>query len=238
MNFKLNSKENSMRSTEITSGVLRKPIFISSSLHFMIVGLFLVLYFINYKHSDLKKITFTVLRPEVPIRLAKPVMNEPVAQQPLAKKLEAKPKAVFGLNKNTILSKSTEGSEISIDLKEGNTLAKPQDSEKLNPEDETNLPLPTDEFLVSSMPVLISEVRIPYPKAAREANIEGPVVMDLLIDGDGKVRNVVLISGPGYGLNEAALQAVQNFKFRPAKVENQSVAVKIRYTYRFVLELR
>jgi protein TonB len=100
------------------------------------------------------------------------------------------------------------------------------------------LPSPADEFLVTSMPVLVSEVRIPYPEEAKKAGIEGPVVMDLLIDEQGKVRQVSLIKGPGFGLNDAALAAIKSFLFRPARIKDQSVAVKIRYTYRFVLENR
>lgn len=222
----------------MTSEVLRKPIVISSSVHFLIAGTVLVFSLFHYQAPQIKKIEFTVIKQEEPKALSKPIEEKPIALQPIAKKIEAKPRAVFGLNKNTLTANSTDSSETAVTVKQGNTMAKAQDTEKLNPEDESALPNPTDEFLVSSMPVLLSEVRIPYPKQAREANVEGPVVMDLLIDAEGKVRNVVLINGPGYGLNEAALQAVQSFKFKPAKVDNQSVAVKIRYTYRFVLETK
>ncbi|RYZ73549.1 MAG: energy transducer TonB, partial [Proteobacteria bacterium] len=52
----------------------------------------------------------------------------------------------------------------------------------------------------------------------------------------GKVRQANLVSGPGYGMNEAALQAIGSFEFEPAQVGEQAVAVRIRYSYRFVLE--
>ena len=117
-------------------------------------------------------------------------------------------------------------------------MAKEQDNLKLDPNDLDSLPIPADDFLVSSMPQLMSEIRIQYPDEAKKAGIEGPVVMDLLIDAQGSVRQVSLIKGPGFGLNEAALAAIKDFKFRPAKIKDQAVAVKIRYTYRFVLENR
>jgi protein TonB len=85
------------------------------------------------------------------------------------------------------------------------------------------------------MPSVAAEVRIPYPPEAREKKIEGKVVMELLIDAEGKVRNATIVSGPGYGLNEAALEAIYRFKFKPAEVEGKPVAVKIPYTYNFVL---
>jgi protein TonB len=82
----------------------------------------------------------------------------------------------------------------------------------------------------------LSEFRAPYPKEAKENNIEGAVVLDLIIDQNGKVRWAKLVSGPGYGLNEVALDSIYKFKFKPARIEAQNVAVKIRYAIRFVLE--
>ncbi len=82
---------------------------------------------------------------------------------------------------------------------------------------------------------LLRELKIPYPDEARKNNIDGAVVMDLIIDDVGKVRTAELIRGPGFGLNEAAMAAIRNFLFRPAKIGEKSVAVKIRYSYRFKL---
>jgi TonB family protein len=215
----------------MTSEIFRKPIFISSSFHFLFLGIiaFATLFRFQNQISIPKKIEFTVITSDEPKAFSRPIEE---------RKVETKPRAVFGLNKNTLTAEKVSSSEISVVVKQGNTMAKEQDDEKLKPEDQDSLPNPTEEFLVSQMPVLVSEVRIPYPQQAREAGVEGPVVMELLIDADGKVRKVLLISGPGYGLNEAALKAVENFQFKPAKVDDQSVAVKIRYTYRFVLETR
>ncbi len=145
-------------------------------------------------------------------------------------------KKVFGVSRKALTSAAPDAS--SAEVKSGNTVAKEMDNLKLDPSDADSLPIPADEFLVTSMPVLVSEVRIPYPDEAKKAGIEGPVVMDLLIDEQGKVRQVTLIKGPGFGLNDAALAVIKNFQFRPARIKDQSVAVKIRYTYRFILENR
>jgi protein TonB len=152
---------------------------------------------------------------------------------------EAKPKpqeetprkAIFGVSR-----KSLTEADSNVEVKAGNTVAKTPDLEKLNPEDETALPIPADEFLVTDMPRLKSEVRIPYPPQAKAANIQGPVVMTLLIDASGQVREAKVVQGPGYGLDEAAVEAIKQFRFEPAKVQSNPVAVRIRYTYRFVLE--
>ncbi|MBL7546078.1 MAG: energy transducer TonB [Bdellovibrionaceae bacterium] len=145
-------------------------------------------------------------------------------------------KKVFGVSRKSLTTTTTDAS--TAEVKAGNTVAKEMDDLKLDPQDADSLPIPADDFLVTSMPVLVSEVRIPYPEEAKKAGIEGPVVMELLIDEQGRVRQTTLIKGPGFGLNEAALAAIKNFQFRPARIKEQSVAVKIRYTYRFILENR
>lgn len=139
---------------------------------------------------------------------------------------------VFGVSRKSITS---DDAATSTEVKQGNTVAKEFDDEKLK-DDDQDLPIPADELMVTAMPKLQSEVRIPYPPEAKAKGIQGAVVMDILIDAQGQVREVKLIQGPGAGLNEAALEAVKQFKFIPARIEAQVVAVRIRYAYRFVLE--
>ncbi len=140
-----------------------------------------------------------------------------------------KVKPVFGLTKTAHTSQAPGA----VEIKAGNTLAKPIDQDIA--ENTDALPVPAAEYLVSQMPRLKTEVRIPYPREAHTQNVEGAVLMDLLIDEMGRVREARLIEGPGYGLNEAALEAVYRFEFEPARIEQKSVAVRIRYAYRFVL---
>lgn len=62
------------------------------------------------------------------------------------------------------------------------------------------------------------------------------MIMNLLIDDSGKVREASLIEGPDAELNAAAMAAAKGFRFSPAMIQKQPVAVRIRYIYRFVLE--
>lgn len=160
-----------------------------------------------------------------PIQLSRPI--------PEKAKIPEK-RAVFGASRKSILDATNDPTGAQV--KAGNTVAKTPDSETLRPDDADSIPIPVEEYLVTAMPILENEFRVPYPPEARKANVQGRVVMDLLIDGNGAVRQASLISGPGFGLNEAALEAVKNFKFRPARVQDRPVAVKIRYAYQFVLE--
>ena len=148
--------------------------------------------------------------------IEKPLAVAAPAQPVLRATTQPKPKPkttvrpVFGLSRQSITSPN------GIEVKAGNTVAKTPDDLKLRPEDEGAVPEPVDEFLVSQMPVLANEYRIPYPPEAKKKGVQGSVVMDIIVDEKGVVRDAKLVSGPGEGLNEAALEAVKKFKFSPA----------------------
>ncbi len=121
-------------------------------------------------------------------------------------------------------------------LKEGNTLDKPPDNEKLKSGDTEELPQATEEYLVTQMPILSSDIHVEYPLEAKKRGVQGRVLMDLLIDTNGKVRDVKIIETPDEDLGQAAAAAAKGFVFKPALVSSQAVAVRIQYAYRFVLE--
>ncbi len=205
------------------------PWTISLFIHGSIVVVFILLKSWN---PQFQKIDFEVL--DYTQNQTKTLNLQPQAI-PKEKKTVNAQRQIFGVTKKSITAAPGESA---AEIKQGNTLAKTPDDLKMSDTDAESLPIPADDYLVSRMPVLESEYRIPYPEEARKKAVEGPVVMDLLIDQTGRVRKVTLISGPGHGLNEAAVQAVENFKFLPAHIDKQAVAVRIRYTYRFVLENR
>lgn len=149
-----------------------------------------------------------------------------------AAKVKAKARSVFGVSKNSVTDSNDPNSP---EAKVGNTLSKAPDNLQMKPGEE-NLPAPAEEFQVSTWPQLQNDVRIPYPREAKQKGIEGPVVMDLYIAEDGRVKRATLVSGPGYGLNEAALEAARQFIFSPGRVGRGAVPVVIRYTYRFSIQ--
>ena len=212
---------------------MRRPLALSIAAHALIGGALAMLFFLPARNTalpvEIEVITYPTLVPK-PLELSPP-KTKPI-DKPKDRPSETEHK-VFGISRTSLVDETPgEGTAV----KAGNTVAKAPDAEHLNKDDSEQLPIPTDEYLVNSMPSLAQEVRIPYPPEAKQKGIEGPVIMDLLIDEAGRVRQASLISGPGAGLNEAALAAIRGFQFHPAKVSDKAVAVKIRYTYRFVLE--
>ncbi|HEX9185696.1 MAG TPA: energy transducer TonB [Vicinamibacteria bacterium] len=76
--------------------------------------------------------------------------------------------------------------------------------------------------LHDSPPRPLHVTRPQYPAEARARNLEGTVVVELLIDADGRVtRSRVMQSVPG--LDEAALACVQTWRFAPAVKNGQRV---------------
>ncbi len=213
--------------------MLNTPTGQSLLLHLALVAVFSLSFFINKKNLSIKiNIPIQVKEVILTTESTKPLVVQTAPAVPKPNKKVAEPKKIFGINKNTLTSNQAADS---VSIKSGNTIAKEIDQEHLNPEDDQALPVPTDEYLISKMPKLKNEIRIPYPNEARKKNIEGLVLMEILIDENGKVRAAQLIDGPGYGLNEAALEAIYRFEFSPALVDQKPVAVRIKYGYRFIL---
>jgi protein TonB len=203
----------------------RSPWIVSGSLHFALAALLVFLLF--ERVHQISQVEIAVI--DAPAQ-AKAVN---ISARPEPKKEPKKaPRAVFGQSRKAITSEAPEA----VESKAGNTLAKDPDKDLLKPEDPDSLPVPTEEYMVTQMPELAQEVRIPYPSEAKRKGAEGAVVMDLLIDSSGKVRDAQLVQGPEGSLNAAAMQAIHGFLFKPARIQDKAVAVKIRYAYRFVLE--
>jgi len=75
-----------------------------------------------------------------------------------------------------------------------------------------------------------------YPAQAKRSGFEGDVVLRLLIDADGSIAKVDVVSDPGQGLGAAAAQAVRELRFSPAKVNGVAVATSVPFTIHFTLD--
>lgn len=214
---------------------LLKPWQLSLLIHLSFLGLFFFITVLKISTpTEIYEVPIEVSAPEEAQNL-KEVKEQPKVvlksiNQPVP---DNKPvREVFGASRKTYTdSSATDG----VEIKKGNTLAKEVDTLKLEDTDADSLPTPTEEYLVSDMPVLISEVRPVYPREAKEKQLEGAVSLDVLIDDKGNVRQVSVIEGPEI-FKTGAVEAMKKFKFRPAKVEGKPVAVRIRYSIKFKLE--
>lgn len=76
-----------------------------------------------------------------------------------------------------------------------------------------------------------------YPELARRARMEGIVILTAVVDKEGNVRDVEVTRGLGLGLglDEAALDAVKEWKYTPTYYDGAPVEVILTVTVRFQL---
>ena len=74
-----------------------------------------------------------------------------------------------------------------------------------------------------------------YPSLARRRNKEGVALLRLSINAAGQLTHVEILDDPGFGFAEAAVEAVRNSSFNPARHNGKPVAVRAILPIRFVL---
>ena len=85
-------------------------------------------------------------------------------------------------------------------------------------------------------PVLIKFVSPRYPDLARQAGIEGTVLLNVLVGDDGKVLQVSVIqSDVTPAMEKAAIEASKLFMFKPAKQRTVPVKARVAIPIRFKL---
>ena len=83
-------------------------------------------------------------------------------------------------------------------------------------------------------PKAIAKEQPEYPESAREAKAEGDVVLKIVIDEQGRVRNPTVSKSSGNAdLDKSALETIAQWTFQPATLEGKPVAVYFTITIRF-----
>lgn len=78
-----------------------------------------------------------------------------------------------------------------------------------------------------SAPQVLHFVEPEFTEEARRANYQGSVSIRLIVDSQGNPQDVRLASHLGMGLEEKAIEAVKQYKFRPAIYQGHPVSVQI-----------
>jgi TonB family protein len=90
---------------------------------------------------------------------------------------------------------------------------------------------------VTKMPLPRGRCAGKYTEAAREAGVEGVVVLDLVVDAEGRAQNITVVERLPHGLTEAAIAALQACRFDPGERAGTAVAVRVRgFKIRFLLD--
>jgi TonB family protein len=84
-------------------------------------------------------------------------------------------------------------------------------------------------------PDILEKPRPEYTAEGRSLKVEGDVVIDLVFLANGSIQINRVVSGLGHGLDESAVRAAQQIKFKPAKRESSPVDFPARVRIEFRL---
>lgn len=207
---------------------------LAAAIHIVIIGsIFLYGYIKSEKEKDVLVIksladlgpppTITeIQQPQIPI--SQPIVTPPAVGTPKPIPDEQATEEVTLATQKELadinpVSKGTEEVEIKVD---------PGDY----------LPSDTEFVAVQEMPQPIKKVEPEYPELARQAGVEGKVIVLALVDKNGKVRDAKILkaSGANVGFEDLAINAIKQWEFKPAIQNNKPIAVWVQQIFNFRLK--
>src|SRR6202158_6299925 len=94
----------------------------------------------------------------------------------------------------------------------------------------------TTQPVLTKPPVLEKFIPAHYPPSAEQRGLTAVVHMLVTIAADGSVSDAAVVRPVGDGFDEAALDAVRQFRFSPGEVDGAPAPVQVEYLYHFTLE--
>jgi periplasmic protein TonB len=89
-----------------------------------------------------------------------------------------------------------------------------------------------------SLPQVVHEVKPDYTREAMQAMIQGTVWLECTVTEDGDVADITVTRSldKEYGLDQAAVDAARQWKFKPGRKDGKAVAVRITIELAFALK--
>lgn len=78
--------------------------------------------------------------------------------------------------------------------------------------------------------------KVEYPKAAQKAKVEGTVVVQFIVNKQGKVENPEILRGIGKGCDQEAKRVIKQARFEPGRQRGKAVRVQYSLPIRFRLQ--
>jgi len=85
-------------------------------------------------------------------------------------------------------------------------------------------------------PEIVHQVQPRYTELARRSGAQGTVIVEAIIDEQGRVTNVRVLRGQPLGLDQAAVEAIQQWRFKPATLADKPVKVFYTLTVNFTIQ--
>ncbi|MFA0161609.1 TonB family protein [Vibrio splendidus] len=170
----------------------------------------------------------------------KAITNKPqpkkVEKKVVEKKVEKKPvtqKKVVKKERPELKSKPTPQPEKLVDKKVDRNLA-----ESANQPQQVNQGVSNQEPVLVTKPSFSSRPTPPnYPRQARRRGVEGVATYEVWLDAEGKQIKQALVNSSGaLMLDNAALDAIKQWKFSPHTVNGRAIAHRVQIPVRFRLD--
>jgi protein TonB len=111
--------------------------------------------------------------------------------------------------------------------------------DEITQNEEVLITVDTPPMFIGGMPILKKYLsdNLSYPRKAAKKNIEGTVYISFVVDTDGKVTEVTILKGIGYGCDQEAERVVKRMpSWIPGQHEGKKV--KVRYSLPISFKLR
>lgn len=108
--------------------------------------------------------------------------------------------------------------------------ANPSDAGRVDPE------APPGNIEYDEAPVPTKQVMPKYPEDAMRDNLEGIVYLNVWITAEGTVKKAEVLKSDAAVLNQAAIDAVRQWEFTPAKKDGKPIAVWVTIPFKFRLK--
>ena len=89
-----------------------------------------------------------------------------------------------------------------------------------------------------TLPEVVKDVKPQYTAAAMQAKIQGSVLLDCVVGETGDIVDITVTKSldTEYGLDQAAIDAAGQWKFKPGRRDGEPVAVRIAIELTFTLK--
>lgn len=210
--------------------LMRRALIVSAGIHMLLIGIYLGSKLIQPKDEVAytgRVIRMNTLPPPPPLSSAAPPPNIKIPQDVMKPTIGTPvPVPDAQAPEQTIMTQQ----ELAQSMAPVGLGGSGKDSLVIAPSD--NLPSEGDFVYYEDEPVPVTTVKPNYPEFAREAQIQGTVILHVLVGKDGRVKNVKVIRGVT-GLNDAAVEAIKRWVFKPALSNNKPVAVWVEVPINF-----
>ncbi|MCB0718064.1 MAG: energy transducer TonB [Bacteroidetes bacterium] len=149
-----------------------------------------------------------------------------------------RPPVPIAVADNTILEDDALNLDVTLDLDEpvADLPPPPPPPEEKKEEVEQEIFVIVEDMpeIIGGIQALMNEIK--YPALARQAGIEGRVIVQMVVDETGHPKDIVVLRGIGGGCDEEAIRAVSTMKFKPGKQRGRPVPVRYSVSVQFRLK--